>query len=166
MSAGFKCYGAVEGKSRNQLSERVSIAIGGASDQNQGMSIRWRFSCWVGGTLTAVLPALWCSGCAAETPEGRPATTAASPLPGEKPNESPAAQGEVREVVGQLQHLTMEGGFWGIVSGNEKFRLTGKPAGHWQGGETVKATLRLLPDGPSIFMWGRPAELIRIGPAS
>ena len=59
--------------------------------------------------------------------------------------------------------LELEGGFWGLVTtAGEKLRLTKPPAGEWSGGEAVNARIRRLEDGPSIFQWGRPVELLSI----
>jgi len=81
----------------------------------------------------------------------------------EDPNPSTATDGELRAVVGKLMHLELEGGFWGIIaSDGAKYRLPAAPSGEWKGGEAIAATLRLLPDGPSIFQWGRPAEIVKI----
>jgi len=70
---------------------------------------------------------------------------------------------EVENVSGKLMHLELEGGFWGLVTTTgEKLRLIKPPEGQWSGGEAVNARIRRLEDGPSIFQWGRPVELLSI----
>ena len=70
---------------------------------------------------------------------------------------------EAESVSGKLLHLELEGGFWGLVTTTgEKLRLSKPPEGEWSGGEAVNARIRRLEDGPSIFQWGRPVELLSI----
>ncbi|MEJ2685695.1 MAG: hypothetical protein P8124_00560 [Gammaproteobacteria bacterium] len=101
--------------------------------------------------LTVVLAlGVTTTGCAADT------TTGTTP---------PPARQEVRTVTvtGKIVHLSIEGGFWGIVaSDGTHYDPVNLPADFQQEGLEVRATLRTKPGMVSFHMWGTLVDVVDI----
>ncbi|MEJ2645008.1 MAG: hypothetical protein P8180_08765 [Gammaproteobacteria bacterium] len=90
------------------------------------------------------------TGCAADT------TTGAT---------SPPARQEAKTVTvtGKIVHLSIEGGFWGIVaSDGAHYDPVNLPKAFQQEGLKVQATLRTKPGMVSFHMWGTLVDVVDI----
>ena len=90
------------------------------------------------------------TGCAAD------ATSGASPTAG-------AREVQTVTVTGKIVHLSIEGGFWGIVaSDGTHYDPVNLPADFQQEGLQVRATLRTKPGMVSFHMWGTLVDVVDI----
>jgi hypothetical protein len=64
-------------------------------------------------------------------------------------------------IEGIISFHKIEGGFWGLVSTeNKKWRFVHLPDKYQQEGLQAKLTVRLVDEVVSFIMWGKPVEVI------
>lgn len=65
------------------------------------------------------------------------------------------------EIIGTMQYQPLSGGFWGLIGlDGQQWRLKETPLAIQVNGLKVKVKAILLPNGPSIFMWGKPIQVL------
>ncbi len=101
-------------------------------------------------TLGCILLGAWIS---ASTMVG---TTASSQNP------QPGSQ-EVVEFLGKVMHVSIEGGFWGLISDEgAKYDPGTLPPSYREEGLRVRVKAKILRDVVTFRMWGQRVELLQI----
>jgi len=72
------------------------------------------------------------------------------------------AGGEIISEKGQVRHIDLEGGFWGIVAASGKYEPMNLPANFQVNKKDVVFKARLRPDVMTFHMWGKPIEILEI----
>ncbi|OHB57156.1 MAG: hypothetical protein A2Y12_13490 [Planctomycetes bacterium GWF2_42_9] len=72
------------------------------------------------------------------------------------------AGGEIISGQGQVRHIELEGGFWGIVAASGKYEPMNLPAEFQVNKRDVVFKARLRPDVKTFHMWGKPIEILEI----
>jgi hypothetical protein len=98
-------------------------------------------------TGIALVALVWIAGCAPATHAG----------------DAPAPVAATLQFRGEIVHLTLEGGFWGIVAEDGRRYDAGRlPPEFQQPGLKVWVSAKPVPGRVSFRMWGTPIELVHI----